>query len=229
MLSRVQHLQHTMTSLLGFLCVLSALTATGFSLTCKVCTGANFSSCTGETTQCAADQACGGVRTISMAFGVTVNEIYASSCVPNEQCNTNGSLSTPSSNIKIATSCCYTDNCTPSTPTLAADSSQPNDLICRTCLSADSDYCYTGDTMRCNGDENMCILQRTNIIGQTKQSVAIRGCATKSYCSIGTKSSSTANLEVKVAITCSNGAFGLRSGPFVAFIVAIVMAKDFFS
>ncbi|XP_063794614.1 phospholipase A2 inhibitor and Ly6/PLAUR domain-containing protein-like [Pseudophryne corroboree] len=200
----------------------------GFSLTCKLCTGVDFSSCTGETTQCAANQACGGVRTASIANGVTVSEIYVLSCVTNEKCNTNASLSTPSSKIKLATSCCYMDNCTPSTPTLAADSSQPNGLTCRTCLSAYSDYCYTGDTIGCNGDENMCILQRTNIINaQIKQSVAIRGCATKSYCSIGSNSTSNGNLEVNVVITCSNGAFGLRSSPFVAFIVAIVMAKVF--
>ncbi|XP_063798374.1 urokinase plasminogen activator surface receptor-like [Pseudophryne corroboree] len=153
--------------------------------------------------QCDADQACGVVRTASIANGVTVRDIYAWSCVPNEECNTKGSLSIPDSKIKVATTCCYTDNCTPSTPTLSADSSQPNGLTCRTCLSADSDYCYTEDTVKCNGDENMCILQRNTIIeAKTKRSVVIRGCATKSYCSMGSSSASDGDLEVHMAITC---------------------------
>ncbi|CAJ0933853.1 unnamed protein product [Ranitomeya imitator] len=41
--------------------------------------------------------------------------------------------------------------------------STQNGLVCRTCTSPDSTWCYTSDTMQCTGDEDMCILQTTKI------------------------------------------------------------------
>ncbi|XP_075047320.1 phospholipase A2 inhibitor NAI-like [Mixophyes fleayi] len=214
-----------MRSLLGYLCVLSALTATGFSLQCKVCAGNNFGSCTGTTMTCPADNVCGGSRALTTANGITLTDIFTISCVPKNTCNTPGSISTPNINIKMGTSCCETDNCTPPSPTLPGNTFQPNGVTCRTCTSANSDWCYTEDTIQCIGNENMCLLQTNNIYGSSKLSTALRGCATKSICDFGTKSSTSGGVNTKVSFSCTSGSFALRSSQFVSSVIAIAVAK----
>uniref|UniRef100_A0A803JKN1 UPAR/Ly6 domain-containing protein n=1 Tax=Xenopus tropicalis TaxID=8364 RepID=A0A803JKN1_XENTR len=98
--------------------------------------------------------------------GVTGSEAYTLSCIPHNQCDKSGSIRIPNGKIKRGISCCYTDDCTPPTPTLPADNNTVNGLVCRTCASADSAWCYTSDTMQCTGDENMCLLQTTEIKGK---------------------------------------------------------------
>ncbi|XP_075047322.1 phospholipase A2 inhibitor NAI-like [Mixophyes fleayi] len=213
-----------MGSLLGFLCVLSALSATGFSLTCKHCFGTT-TSCSGTTMTCPADYACGGSRTKTTSSGITISESYEITCVRKDECNTEGIISTPISRIKQGTSCCFTDNCTPPLPSLPQDNDRPNGLTCRTCMTGESDWCYTEDTMQCTGEENMCILMRANIYGSTKISTATRGCSTKSICSLGSKTTTHGGMNIKASVSCTSGSFGLRSSHFLPFISAIAVAK----
>ncbi|XP_063800037.1 phospholipase A2 inhibitor NAI-like isoform X1 [Pseudophryne corroboree] len=204
---------------LRFLCILSALAATGFSLSCNQCVATGSSSCTGTTVTCPADYTCGSTRTVSTASGVTSSAIVMS-CIPQNQCDTSGSISTADIKTKIGITCCNTDNCTPSPSALPGDSSQPNGLTCRSCISATSDWCYTGDTVQCTGSEDMCLLQRSNIYAPSKLSTAIRGCATKNMCSLSSQSSAG---DVKV--TCSSGSFGLRSSIIFTSILALAVSK----
>ncbi|CAI9611974.1 unnamed protein product [Staurois parvus] len=104
-----------MSSLLGFLCVLSAFTATGYSLSCKLCVGSDSSSCIGTLETCPPDHACGAVRTVTK---INENEVdlYFISCVPLKECNSPGSISVPKGKIRRGTSCCHTSNCIPPAP-----------------------------------------------------------------------------------------------------------------
>ncbi|KAE8594363.1 hypothetical protein XENTR_v10019605 [Xenopus tropicalis] len=194
---------------LGILSVLSALAATGYSLSCQTCMSAGSTPCQGESLPCPADNACAATYALTTANGVTVSQVYTLSCAPRSQCDKPGSISIPDGKIKRGTSCCYTDNCTPPTPTLPAVNNQVNGLVCRTCASADSAWCYTSDTMQCTGDEKMCLLQTTEIKGSVSSKVAVRGCATKSICDLGGTSVSSPEFSMDVKFSCTSGSFSI--------------------
>ncbi|XP_031761701.1 phospholipase A2 inhibitor 25 kDa subunit isoform X1 [Xenopus tropicalis] len=194
---------------LGILSILSALAATGYSLSCQTCIGVGSTPCQGQSMSCPADNACAATYTLTTAHGVTVSQVYTLSCAPRSQCDKPGSISIPDGKIKRGISCCYTDDCTPPTPTLPVDAFQPNGLVCRTCTSADSTWCYTDDTMRCTGEENRCLLQTTTLTGSVSSKVAVRGCATKSICDLGGTSVSSPEFSMDVKFSCTSGSFSI--------------------
>ncbi|CAJ0967373.1 unnamed protein product, partial [Ranitomeya imitator] len=126
-------------------------------------------------------------------------------CSPSSQCSTNGSISTAQLQLRMAVSCCNTDNCTPDLPALPTKSTNSNGLVCRSCISAGSTWCHTPDTVQCSGDENMCLLQSTKISGSPSTSTAIRGCATKSICDLGSQTETLGSVSVDVKTVCTNG------------------------
>ncbi|XP_041425673.1 phospholipase A2 inhibitor and Ly6/PLAUR domain-containing protein-like isoform X2 [Xenopus laevis] len=210
---------------LGILSVLSALAATGHSLSCQNCTSASSTSCLGPSVTCAPDNVCAASYILTTADGGPASKIYTLSCAPQSKCDKQGSISIPQAKIKQGISCCFTDNCTPTTPTLPVDSSQQNGLVCRSCISADSTWCYTSDTMQCTGEEKMCILQSTKITGSQSLSTAVRGCATKSICDIGSNSISTPQLSMDVKISCTSGSSGVHQGYIMLLLVPIALMK----
>uniref|UniRef100_A0A8C5WJD1 Sodefrin-like factor n=1 Tax=Leptobrachium leishanense TaxID=445787 RepID=A0A8C5WJD1_9ANUR len=147
------------------------------------------------------------------AGGSVVSKKYERDCVPKNQCNLQGSMSIINTHIhRIGVSCCNTDNCTPDLPTLPAVSTRFNGLVCRTCVSTYSGWCYTDDTMQCTGNENMCLLQTTSITGAVSMRIVLRGCATKSLCDLSRQTEQTADRKVDMRFTCTSGTAGLYSG-----------------
>ncbi|XP_075046787.1 phospholipase A2 inhibitor NAI-like [Mixophyes fleayi] len=217
-------------SLLAFLCILSVLSATGYSLSCKVCMDMFSTFCDGPSMVCPADNACASSYTVTTAYGSALSRVFSMSCAPRHQCNMLGSVGVPNGKIKMSITCCYKDDCTPPMPTLPADNSQKNGLTCPTCTSADSTWCYTGDTMQCAGSENMCLLQTTENIAPIKQSVAVRGCATESICSLGTQRVEFGKLKSILTFSCNDGSVGLHSSLLfcitAAFSVLILMYSN---
>ncbi|XP_075046788.1 phospholipase A2 inhibitor NAI-like [Mixophyes fleayi] len=187
---------------LGFLCILSALSATGYSLSCKVCTDMNFFSCDGPSEDCPADSACGSSITMRTEYVSAVNHEFTRSCVPKQQCDNSVSFMIPNGVMRKSTSCCFTDDCTPPLPAFLADGYQPNGVTCPTCMSATSTWCNSEDTMQCAGSENMCLLQTTRTYAPVRQSLAVRGCATESMCSLGTQYLNIGNLKSKLKFKC---------------------------
>ncbi|KAG8433725.1 hypothetical protein GDO86_012180 [Hymenochirus boettgeri] len=153
--------------------------------------------------------------------GSILTQTYITSCAPRSQCSGSGSVGIPNGRIKRGVSCCYTDNCTPPRPTLPGDSSQLNGIVCRTCTSADSLWCYTSDTIQCTGNEDKCLLQTTQISGTLNSKVAIRGCATKSICDLGSSSVDVPNLKMDLTFKCTSGGFGVHQGLFM--VVSITL------
>ncbi|XP_075047324.1 phospholipase A2 inhibitor NAI-like isoform X2 [Mixophyes fleayi] len=193
-----------MGSLIGFLCVLSALTATGFSLTCNLCLISKYTSCPEKIMECLPDTACGVSHTTTETHGMIYSETLDLSCVHKNQCNTQGSITTNYGKIKRSTSCCHTDNCIAPMPTMPADNLQPNGLICPTCQS-DSIWCYTAETMLCTGDENMCYFQTTELYEPERISSAFRGCASESICSLKTQGTmrTMGRVDTDISISCT--------------------------
>ncbi|CAJ0967370.1 unnamed protein product [Ranitomeya imitator] len=142
-------------------------------------------------------------------------------CSPPSQCSIKGSISTSQLQLRMAASCCDTDNCTPDLPELPSKSTNSNELVCRSCISADSTWCHTPDTIQCTGDENMCLLQSTKISGSASSSTAIRGCATKSICDLGSNTAALGGLTVDVKTVCTSGSKSVHKlilNPAVGFL-----------
>ncbi|XP_077312646.1 phospholipase A2 inhibitor NAI-like [Lithobates pipiens] len=193
-----------MSSLLGYLCVLSAFTATGYSLTCKLCLGQDSSSCVGTTETCSPDHACGAVRTVTK---INENEmdLYFISCVALKECNSPGSISVPNGKIRRGTSCCYTSNCIPPAPQLPADDKEANGLFCGTCVTESSTDCSPEGIMECTGKEDMCLFQTTLTTGLLNTKEALRGCSTKSYCNLAKQSVKSDQMNVELTYSCTPG------------------------
>ncbi|XP_075134060.1 phospholipase A2 inhibitor and Ly6/PLAUR domain-containing protein-like [Leptodactylus fuscus] len=217
-----------MTSLIRILSLLSALTATSAALSCPECRS-ETSSCYGSSVTCPSDSVCGSRYTEASIGGV---RSLHRTCVLSTECNFKGTLSLQQRHIRghlvIVTSCCNTDHCTPEIPALPTKSSNPNGVVCRSCMSSDSTWCYTSDTMRCTGDENMCLLQTNKVTGSFSLSTAIRGCATKSICDLGGLSEKIDGLSVDIKFTCTSGGLSAHKVVLTPAMVCLLLLKFFF-
>ncbi|XP_066462635.1 phospholipase A2 inhibitor 25 kDa subunit-like [Eleutherodactylus coqui] len=146
-------------------------------------------------------------------------------CVPSSQCNFSGTMSKTQGRIAVGISCCSSDDCTPTLPTVPTKSSIPNGVICQTCISNQSTWCYTSDTIQCTADENMCLLQTTEITGLF--SGAMRGCATKSICDLGSQSYNTGELTIEVTFTCTSGGISAHKVVLTPAILCLLLLKLF--
>ncbi|KAM8927843.1 uncharacterized protein RCH25_008151 [Pelodytes ibericus] len=207
-------------------CLILADLSTSYALDCTTCFSMTGSSCSGTSIACPSDYVCGIAKTVTSAMGLQVSEQVSRSCVPRNVCSLKASMSLYGNmRSQVGYSCCYTDNCTPPQPPLPELDTKPNGLVCRTCVSADSDWCYTDETMKCTGSENMCLLQTMKTKGPVTATTAIRGCATKSFCDAGSQSLENAGLSVESKITCTSGAGGLYSGFLLSLLVSCFLTK----
>ncbi|XP_040182760.1 phospholipase A2 inhibitor and Ly6/PLAUR domain-containing protein-like [Rana temporaria] len=208
-------------AMLSLLCVLSALTASGHALSCKVCMASFSTWCDGASVVCPAGQVCVSAYTLTTVDGSKVSEEFSRACGPTSQCNTPGSVAIPRGKIKRNTSCCFTENCFPPTPSLPEDNSELNGVTCSTCISPDSDWCHTEETMRCTGNENMCVLESSHQYEPLEQLTAIRGCATQSICDIGTQEVAYGFLNMTMKIKCSSASSPLYSPLLPSFTLTV--------
>ncbi|XP_075459358.1 phospholipase A2 inhibitor NAI-like [Ascaphus truei] len=208
--------------LLQVLCVLPALIVTGYSLSCKVCVDTFGSLCIGKSKICSPDNVCMSSYTENTAAG-NMETVLIRSCDSKSKCGMSGSISNHAVKSKMNTSCCTTDNCTPPRTTLSADSNIKNGVTCPNCNSADSDNCYTSDTIECTGDEKKCVLQTTTMTGSNSSIEALRGCATESICNTGTLSISHLGINTELKAKCSNGNIGLHQGFFFPAVALLLM------
>ncbi|XP_053308590.1 phospholipase A2 inhibitor gamma subunit B-like isoform X1 [Spea bombifrons] len=214
-----------MRSVFGFFCTLSALLSTCYSLSCTKCFSLTTDFCTGPSITCPADQVCASSYTITIARGVRVSQVYSRDCVAKQYCTMKGSMGfAQNSRSSMSITCCSTDNCEPPQPTLPAENNWANGLVCRSCISPDSLWCYTDDTIRCTGDENMCLLQTTKIIGSVSSSIALRGCATKNICDFGRQAVTTDQVSININFQCTSGSVGVFGGIFLP-LLGIVLTK----
>uniref|UniRef100_A0A8C5W6X5 UPAR/Ly6 domain-containing protein n=1 Tax=Leptobrachium leishanense TaxID=445787 RepID=A0A8C5W6X5_9ANUR len=197
---------------------------TGQALSCIQCVSFGNRSCDGLSVSCRLDNVCGASYTVTTSGFSVVSRIYMRVCVPKNQCNLQGSVSVINVMSRFGGSCCNTDNCTPDLPTLPAVNTTFNGLVCRTCVSADSDWCYTKDTVQCTGNENMCLLQTTSITGEVSMNTALRGCTTKSLCDLSQHTAEYAGQKLDVRFICTGGTAGLYSGLTLS-LVAILLTN----
>ncbi|XP_073457300.1 phospholipase A2 inhibitor gamma subunit B-like [Aquarana catesbeiana] len=193
-----------MASIFQILGVLLSLAASGYSLLCTECSSSS-DSCTGPSVTCPDGSVCGAIYTEGRVSGKIFFQSYKMACVTQEECDITGSGTIPqNAKIKMGRSCCETDECTPPTPSLPKDSSVYNGVKCPACISTDSAYCYSSNKIKCTGDEDKCFLQATETTGQKTKYTAVRGCATKSVCDLGSRSFSSADEKSYNYVICSS-------------------------
>ncbi|XP_076876995.1 urokinase plasminogen activator surface receptor-like [Brachyhypopomus gauderio] len=103
--------------------------------------------------------------------GAPLVDLQLKSCAAPAEC-INGSLNLGLVRTVLGTKCCKTDLC--NSQTVSALPEPPNGKRCYTC---DGHTCSR--TLKCEGDENLCISASANVGGME---VALKGCATKSFC-----------------------------------------------
>ncbi|XP_040277284.1 uncharacterized protein LOC120992389 [Bufo bufo] len=119
------------------------------------------------------------------------------------ECNFLGSMRLQQLQIRMNTLCYGHPNCTVNgySPT---ENSTLNGLGCPSCLSDNSTWCYTDETIQCRGDETMCLLlQTTQESGSMSTSTAFRGCTTKSFCDLGSQSQNETGSSTEVKFNCT--------------------------
>ncbi|KAM3921663.1 phospholipase A2 inhibitor and Ly6/PLAUR domain-containing protein-like [Leptodactylus fuscus] len=166
---------------------------------------------------------CGSSYTETIT-GNAKSSVSIRSCMASTECNYKGSFSTKYGHIRVATSCCTTDLCTPTIPQLPPISSNPNGLVCPSCISDDPAWCDTSDTIQCTGDENSCLLQTTKITGPYPYSAATGGCATSSLCNFRIGPLNVGGVK----FTCTSGGFGVHKVVLTPVIVCLLLLKFFF-
>uniref|UniRef100_A0A8C5QT23 Phospholipase A2 inhibitor and Ly6/PLAUR domain-containing protein-like n=1 Tax=Leptobrachium leishanense TaxID=445787 RepID=A0A8C5QT23_9ANUR len=212
----------TMNSQLGIACVLLAAVTTVRSLSCVICSSFSLTCDSISRVDCPSGNLCGSQYTRGRLFEVNT-QVFARGCVPADKCSINGSLTYKEGFTKTATTCCNASGCTPDNPTLPENSTVLNGVVCRSCASPSSTSCYTSDTIKCTGNENMCLLQTTELKANVASSV--RGCATKTMCDLGTQSSTDSGLTLTSKFICTNGSVDLRSSLFLPLILCSALLK----
>ncbi|XP_075135274.1 phospholipase A2 inhibitor 25 kDa subunit-like [Leptodactylus fuscus] len=213
-----------MSSLTAILSLLFALAARSAALSCIECTESTGSSCTGNSVTCPSGSVCGSMYKETLIGKIKIT-VFERKCMASEYCNFKGSMVAEKAHVKLATSCCNTDDCTPTIPPFPAKNSNPNGLVCKTCISADSLWCESSDTVQCTGDENMCVFKTKKETGPNPVSTAIRGCATKSVCDLGSLSIKNAKSSTEIKFSCTGGGLTVHKAVLTPTIVCLLLLK----
>ncbi|KAM3921429.1 uncharacterized protein RB166_010801 [Leptodactylus fuscus] len=211
--------------LLGILLLLSALAATGYSLTCKTCAlSTNDTKCDGPTMTCQSDDSCVFAYT-KVTIGDKVTNQYTATCGKKKHCNIKGSLTFDTGSVLMATSCCDKDNCTTSFPAFPTLSTKVNNRTCDTCETDKFEECFSLKKQTCTGEETECGHTKIKLSGKQTLKDYMRGCATKSFCDVlGNQYNDIDGLKMDLKTFCRDGAADLRVG-YLVVVVAAVLTK----
>ncbi|XP_041427678.1 phospholipase A2 inhibitor subunit gamma B-like [Xenopus laevis] len=166
-----------MISAVGFLCLLSALVSTGYSLTCIECSEYNSTSCTGDSVLCPA-QFCASVFIKESNPVESIMQIKRS-CATEEQCSETGSATYGYVRRHMITSCCDSDDCTPEVPECPEATNEPNGNSCPNCFPPTLDECESGEQAQCSDNEDKCFV---HVFKHNDFAFKIGGCSTESMC-----------------------------------------------
>ncbi|XP_073513694.1 phospholipase A2 inhibitor 25 kDa subunit-like [Phyllobates terribilis] len=200
-----------MTSLPITLSLLSALVAKGFALSCIHCMSFVSSTCSGNNVTCPSGHLCASsyIEASTDSFpefvGISV-PILVRQCLPSFTCDSAESMSSLYAQVRMVTSCCDTDNCTPDIPAIPTKLSQPNGLVCRSCQHTDP-WCLTSKTISCRGNENMCLHQTIQMKGPISFSAAIWHCTSQAFCQLDPLVYKSEGMQAELNLTCRSKAY----------------------
>ncbi|KAM3922124.1 uncharacterized protein RB166_011412 [Leptodactylus fuscus] len=200
-----------MSSCLLVTCLLSAIAATGYSLTCITCTSLTDIICEGPSVTCSSgDDSCLLSYIVTSMGGMEISKMYIRQCGKSNLCSKTGSISLPNGRMKAGTTCCRTNDCTPDKPVLPPDSHEKNGLACKTCFAPNANSCDSDLLTDCVGNETVCINQITTRTGDVPSTTAVRGCSSKEMCEPSRQVWNLGKITVNVENTCGNNGIYLQ-------------------
>ncbi|XP_040277084.1 uncharacterized protein LOC120992272 isoform X2 [Bufo bufo] len=192
-----------MTSLLKILILISTLTTTSYALSCTQCVSVFSSTCSGDKVTCPFGSFCGSINMEIIIGGFPIN-LLIRDCMASPDCDLKASMSINYGQVKRVTSCCDTDNCTPTIPAFSAKSSKPNGVVCRIpAPSGLSNWFSNANTIQCRGDEDVCVLQKSKLSGSTSISIDTRACGTRTICDLSDHLYDFDGISVEFQYICS--------------------------
>ncbi|KAM4703024.1 phospholipase A2 inhibitor and Ly6/PLAUR domain-containing protein-like [Rhinophrynus dorsalis] len=199
-----------MNSAIALASVLSVIITTGNSLSCIQCSGFSDIPCTGSSQNCSSsNDVCATTRIRNT--GYLWNSFYfIRSCINTTECGKSGTVSSLYVKTSSSTTCCNTDNCTPSIPSMPVENNTANGLACPSYIETILEPCDIKNHTQCTGDQNYCIRYSTSTtLGSTKSSLLFGGCATENVCSTTTSYISAPGMTMEVKRSCNNNASDL--------------------
>ncbi|KAE8594520.1 hypothetical protein XENTR_v10019678 [Xenopus tropicalis] len=166
-----------MRSAVGFLCLLSALVSTGYSLSCIECSEYNSTSCSGDSDLCPAEF-CASTFIRESSPGGSIMQIKRF-CAAKSQCGETGSATYGYVRRHMITSCCDSDNCAPEVPEFPEATEEPNGNSCPNCFPPTSEECDPVERAQCAASEDKCFV---HFFKQDDLEFRIGGCASDSMC-----------------------------------------------
>ncbi|XP_069058178.1 phospholipase A2 inhibitor NAI-like isoform X1 [Pleurodeles waltl] len=207
--------------------ILSPLLAQGNGLSCQQCISSNDTACTGSSQACptTADN-CISTLTQTIITGGSPTTLFARTCGTSSDCNKTASLSNPKISVKISSTCCSTKDCTPEQPKLPSSKTTKTNVTCLSCLDVSSSSCYSSETITCSGDETKCIRYAvTMTAGSATSKVAVRGCATPSFCALKSTSESAGTSSIVVELACTDGSIRLQQSVFLLALSGLLLLR----
>ncbi|XP_044133696.1 phospholipase A2 inhibitor and Ly6/PLAUR domain-containing protein-like [Bufo gargarizans] len=136
---------------------LTVCVASGWSLKCVQCTGFSNTPCTGGLQDCpSVSDACGTTVIRTRGYRWT-SFYYIRSCVSTTECFNNASVTGLYATTASGTTCCFTDNCTTSVPTLPVENYTLNGLMCPSYVETIMEPCDIKNVSSCTGDQIRCV------------------------------------------------------------------------
>ncbi|KAM4651961.1 uncharacterized protein O3C94_014286 [Discoglossus pictus] len=164
-----------MNYILSVVFVLAALLEASNGLNCVECQDSSFE-CSGPSVSCTGISAvCASQFTQSTDGTMSVKRM----CAETVYCNQSFTVIMGSFKTKISSSCCTTDGCKPSSPSITMTG---NGITCPSCYAQGSSTCSEVNDIQCTGNETKCYTY-TSSSGLISDQIFARGCATEQLCS----------------------------------------------
>ncbi|XP_040271820.1 phospholipase A2 inhibitor and Ly6/PLAUR domain-containing protein-like [Bufo bufo] len=197
-----------------------------WSLKCVQCTGFSNTPCTGSLQDCASvSDACGTTVIRTRGYRWT-SFYYIRSCVSTTECFNNASVTGLYATTASGTTCCFTDNCTTSVPTLPVENYTLNGLMCPSYVETLMEPCDIKNVSSCTGDQIHCVrYSATTTLESTKSTLYFGGCATENTCAMASSSIYGDGISMEIKRKCYNSADSLYySLPMILGFLRLVLS-----
>ncbi|KAG8543045.1 hypothetical protein GDO81_025537, partial [Engystomops pustulosus] len=160
----------------------------------------------------------------------TETTFYRQYCGEKNMCSFTGSLTTSAGTKKVASSCCFTSNCSPATPKLPEMKTDKTGLLCETCNTDKGVHCDSSMArMECTGEEKQCVsMNNVTTKGEISSGSSIRGCGTPGLCTVGERGIQFGGATSTITVTCQTplpSAAAIHVGAPILLLLAFFIMK----
>ncbi|XP_029433089.1 phospholipase A2 inhibitor and Ly6/PLAUR domain-containing protein-like [Rhinatrema bivittatum] len=206
------------------ICILSALVATGNSLTCEKCINLHGANCTGALVTCDAPESVCTATLRETSKGNQKTVVFEKACGRSKDCEQKNSILTAENfRVSLNTRCCASDHCNQGSLKGIPVNNTLNGQTCPSCFSLlNSNPCNEKATISCSGEETECIqltaLKKGNMI-------MLHGCATEQMSDSGGKAAFYGTSVQVISFSKSNGSIRLQSNLFLLALAGLLLMK----